>query len=91
MVKVELEKSKKKVANVKSNFFTNQSEEEESDESELNDFKYKEKQAEKRKLQIRLELEFEQIDGERKEVLDVEELRRKESKIKKNYEFKRDT
>jgi hypothetical protein len=50
MVKVELEKSKKKVTKISSNFFTNQSDEDESEESELSGIKYKEKQAEKRKL-----------------------------------------
>lgn len=36
-------------------------------------------------MQLRLELEFEHIDEEKNEVLDVEELRKKENKMLANF------
>jgi hypothetical protein len=36
-------------------------------------------------MKLRLELEFENIDSHLDDVMDVEEIKRKESRIKKSY------
>lgn len=42
------------------------------------------------KMDLRLELEFESIDDDKQDVMDVEEIKRKETGIKKPYLAKRD-
>jgi hypothetical protein len=42
-------------------------------------------------MDLRLELEFESIDDEKQDVMDVEEIKRKEVSIKKPFLAKRDS
>eukprot|EP00347_Sterkiella_histriomuscorum_P005312 403357086 len=63
------------------------SEEEEKDDSSI---MYSSYQKFERRIQIRLELEFENYDVQRKDVLAVQDIKKKELNIKKNVLFKQD-